>query len=153
MLGSATAGDGVRQAFTTFLDYGTFDRFPRLKIVLLESGGGWIGPWLDRLDAVWEGVFADHSVMKQRPSEYFSRQCYISCDPDEHYIGPLMERLGSDRFFWASDYPHPDHTGDYLAELEKMVRSLPPTSHSGFLGGNVRAAFALTANRLTRARS
>jgi len=43
LLAAATAGDGVRQAFTTFFDFATFDRFPKLKLVLLESGAGWIG--------------------------------------------------------------------------------------------------------------
>ena len=37
LLAAATAGDGVRQAFTTFFDFATFDRFPKLKLVLLES--------------------------------------------------------------------------------------------------------------------
>ena len=36
LLAAATAGEGVRQAFTTFFDFATFDRFPKLKLVLLE---------------------------------------------------------------------------------------------------------------------
>ena len=52
LLASVTAGEGVRQAFTTFFDFATFDRFPKLKLVLLECGAGWIGYWLDRLDGV-----------------------------------------------------------------------------------------------------
>jgi uncharacterized protein len=50
---SVVASDGVRHQFTTLFDYGVFDRFPRLKVVVLESGGGWIGYWLDRIDAVY----------------------------------------------------------------------------------------------------
>ena len=52
LLASVTASDGVRHQFTTLFDYGVFDAFPRLKILVLESGGGWIGYWLDRIDAV-----------------------------------------------------------------------------------------------------
>jgi predicted TIM-barrel fold metal-dependent hydrolase len=38
----------VQQAFTTFFQYATFDRFPRLRLVVLEAGAGgsdtgWIG--------------------------------------------------------------------------------------------------------------
>ena len=55
LLAAATAGDGVRHAFTTFFDFATFDRFAKLKLVLLESGAGWIGYWLDRLDGVATG--------------------------------------------------------------------------------------------------
>ena len=46
------ASDGVRHQFTTLFDYGVFDKFPRLKVLVLESGAGWIGYWLDRIDAV-----------------------------------------------------------------------------------------------------
>src|SRR5260370_146878 len=38
LLAAAPAGDGVRQAFTTFFDFPTFDPFPKLKLLLLESG-------------------------------------------------------------------------------------------------------------------
>ena len=29
---------------------GVVDRHPRLRVAFLESGGGWIAPWLDRMD-------------------------------------------------------------------------------------------------------
>src|SRR5438132_391218 len=57
LLASVTASDGVRHQFTTLFDYGVFDRFPRLKVIVLESGGGWIGYWLDRIDAVYGHTF------------------------------------------------------------------------------------------------
>ncbi len=42
------AGQGVQHAFGTFFQLGVFDRFPKLKVVVLESGAGWIGYFLDR---------------------------------------------------------------------------------------------------------
>jgi predicted TIM-barrel fold metal-dependent hydrolase len=53
----------------------------------------------------------------------------------------MMATYGADRFFWASDYPHPDHTGDYLQALEEMADAVPPPARAGLLGGNVRKAF------------
>ena len=53
LLLGTTAADGVRHAFTTLFDFGVFDRFPTLKIVVLESGAGWIGYWLDRMDTMF----------------------------------------------------------------------------------------------------
>jgi hypothetical protein len=29
---------------------GVCDRHPRVRIAFLESGAGWIAPWLDRMD-------------------------------------------------------------------------------------------------------
>lgn len=144
LLGSVIAGDGVRHAFTTLFDFGVFDRFPRLRAVVLESGAGWIGYWMDRLDAVYGATFIGSRVpLREKPSFYFRRQCYISADPDERTIPALMELYGADRFFWASDYPHPDHTGDYLNALEQNAERMPPADRARFLGDNVREAYQI----------
>ena len=67
-----TASDGVRHQFTTLFDYGVFDKFPRLKVLVLESGGGWIGYWLDRIDAVYGHTFIGTRVpLEHKPSDYF----------------------------------------------------------------------------------
>ncbi len=138
------AAQGVPQAFATFFQYGVFDRFPRLRVVVLESGAGWIGYWLDRGDAIYRRTTLGGTVqLKEKPSYYFKRQCYISADPDERSIAALTRLVGEDRFFWASDYPHPDHPGDYLAELRGMVEGMTATARRGVLGENVARAFNL----------
>ena len=43
---------GVQQAFLSFFALGTLDRFPALRLGVLEAGSGWIGAFLDRMDAV-----------------------------------------------------------------------------------------------------
>jgi predicted TIM-barrel fold metal-dependent hydrolase len=138
------AAQGVPQAFGTLFQYGVFDRFPRLRAVVLESGAGWIGYWLDRADAIYRRTALGGTVqLKERPSFYFKRQCYISADPDERSIAPLSRIVGEDRFFWASDYPHPDHPGDYLVELRGMVEGMTTTARRGVLGENVARAYNL----------
>ena len=144
MLSAYAGAAGVRHAFASFFDAALFERFPRLKIVLLECGGGWIGFMLDRLDGAFEATFiGKRTALKMRPSEYFRRQCYISCDPDEKTIPAMAALYGEDRFFWASDYPHPDHTGDYLQALERMVAPMEAPARAALLGGNIRAAYGL----------
>jgi predicted TIM-barrel fold metal-dependent hydrolase len=59
-----------------------------------------------------------------------------------------MKLYGEDRFFWASDYPHPDHTGDYLQALEAMAGELPEPARARLLGANVRQAFGISARAL-----
>ena len=142
LLQLVTAGDGCRHAFTTFFDFGVFDRFPRLKVVVLESGAGWIGYWLDRMDGVFDATATGRRVpLKEKPSFYFERQCWLSADPDERSIADLTRRFGSERFFWASDYPHADHTGNYLEALEGLVEPMTPAARDDVLGRNVRAAY------------
>ena len=144
LLASVTASDGVRHQFTTLFDYGVFDRFPHLKVLVLESGGGWIGYWLDRIDAVYGHTFIGTRVpLKQKPSDYFRERIWISCDPDERTIPALAERFG-DRFLWASDFPHADHTPDYINDLEELVQAFPEPRRAAFLGGNARALFNIS---------
>jgi predicted TIM-barrel fold metal-dependent hydrolase len=138
------AAQGVPQAFATFFQYGVFDRFPSLRVVVLESGAGWIGYWLDRGDAIYRRTTLGGTVqLKQKPSDYFKRQCYISADPDERSIAALTRLVGEDRFFWASDYPHPDHPGNYLEELRGMVAGMTTSARRGVLGENVARAYKL----------
>jgi predicted TIM-barrel fold metal-dependent hydrolase len=145
LLASVTASDGVRQQFTTLFDYGVFDAFPRLKVLVLESGGGWIGYWLDRIDAVYGHTFAGTRVpLERKPSDYFRDRVWISCDPDERTIPSLAARFGADRFLWASDFPHADHTPAYLADLEELAEAFPDEhDRRRFLGDNVRELFRL----------
>jgi uncharacterized protein len=145
LLASVAASDGVRHQFTTLFDHGVFDRFPRLRVLVLESGGGWIGYWLDRMDAVYGHTAIGSRVpLSDRPSEYFRDRVWISCDPDERTIPALVERFG-DRFLWASDFPHADHTPAYIDDLAELAGSLPEGNRKPFLGDNARRLFAIDA--------
>jgi predicted TIM-barrel fold metal-dependent hydrolase len=138
------AAQGVQHAFATFFQLGVFDRFPNLKVVVLESGAGWIGYFLDRADAIFSGTTIAQTVrLKEKPSYYFKRSCFISADPDERTIAAMMQHVGESKFFWASDYPHPDHPGNYLEELAGLVKPMTDAGRRGILGENVARAYNL----------
>ena len=123
----AAAGDGIllpniyfTQAIANPVDVmsaicyvtagGVAERFPGAKFMFLEANGGWLVPWLERLDHHAKKFSWDVPWLKMLPSEYFRRQCWISFDPDESMLAftansPLC---GAGRIIWASDYPHPD---------------------------------------------
>ncbi len=144
LLACVTASDGVRHQFTTLFDYGVFDLFPDLRVIVLESGGGWIGYWLDRLDAVYGHTYIGTRVpLKEKPSDYFRQRVWISCDPDERTIPALAERFGADRFMWASDFPHADHTPAYVEDLAELAGLFGEEDRQKFLGGNARRLFKL----------
>ncbi len=146
LLASVQASDGVRHQFTTLFDYGVFDKFPKMKFLVLESGGGWIGYWLDRIDAVYSHTFIGQKVpLEHKPSDYFRERIWISCDPDERTIPSLAARFGVERFLWASDFPHADHTPEYVHDLNELVASFPEDQQSKFIGGNARKLFGLPA--------
>lgn len=134
---------GVQQAFLSFFALGTLDRFPTLRLGVLEAGSGWIGSFLDRMDAVYETISAAGVALRMRPSEYFRRHCFISGDPDETAAPLIVEHVGADSFLWATDYPHPDHPGTWVRALERFVAPLDATTRSKVLGGNVARIYGL----------
>jgi predicted TIM-barrel fold metal-dependent hydrolase len=138
---NVTAADAIRHAFTSFFEYAVFDKFPRLKLVLLEAGAGWIRYWLDRMDAVYESLLGRKLDLREKPSFYFARQCWISADPDEHALPAMVELCGADKFFWASDFPHPDHVGNYIHEVEELAGKLPEPARRGVMGDNVMRVY------------
>jgi predicted TIM-barrel fold metal-dependent hydrolase len=89
---------------------GVCQRFPDLKVILLEANGGWLVPWLERLDHHCRKFQWEVPDLEMLPSEYFRRQCWISFDPDEAMMAFTAQSplVGADRIIWASDYPHPD---------------------------------------------
>jgi hypothetical protein len=62
---------------------GVCERHPKLRVAFLESGGGWIAPWLDRMDRHFDDQFFNDSDLKTRPSGLFQRNCWISFEPVE----------------------------------------------------------------------
>ena len=141
--GDVMACHAAQVAFTTLFSYGVFDKFPRLKVVVLESGGGWIGYWIDRMDAIYE-VPLNRPPLSNPPSHYLRTQCYISADPDERARAYLIEFAGEDRFFWATDFPHQDHGSGYMNELEQMLKAMPESARPKVAGLNVADAYNLT---------
>jgi len=90
---------------------GVLERHPRLRLVLAESGIGWLPYFVHRMDAAGEKHVpkALDYQLKAKPSEIFRRQVYATFE--EEPLGPeLLPLLGPDNFMWASDYPHPDST-------------------------------------------
>jgi len=133
----------VQQAFTTFFQYATFDRFPALRLVVLEAGAGWLGFWMDRMDALYRSSLRVTIALREEPSFYVRRQCWISGDPDEGVLPLIIGYVGADRFVWATDYPHSDHDATYMTELRELAGRLPVDDRRKLLGGNVATAYRL----------
>lgn len=133
----------VQAAFTAMLTAGVFERFPRLKYVILETGGGWIAHWLDRLASKYK-VGKGFSTLQHDPAFYFRRQCYVSVEPDEKTTPYMAQLLGADKFVWASDFPHIDAELGVVQELKENLAPLSPADQARILGGNARSIYRLT---------
>jgi predicted TIM-barrel fold metal-dependent hydrolase len=118
----------------SFVCEGVFERFPTLKIVLIEGGFGWLPALMWRLDASWKRLKDEVPQLKRAPSEYIREHFWTTTQPVEEPHRPsdfpiLLRHLDmTDRLMFATDYPHwdfdaPDQAlpGRLDADLERRV--------------------------------
>ena len=115
---------------------GTLEKHPGLQVVFLESGAGWLPYWLWRMDEHYEILPFQVPWLKMKPSDYFRRQCFTSCEPDETRLGEIVKAIGAERVLFASDYPHWDAklSGSARAVIERS--DLDPDAKKKIMGEN-----------------
>jgi len=98
----------------SFITEGVFERFPKLKVVLVEGGSAWLPPLLWRLEAEWKALREEVPWVKKRPSEYVRDHVRITSQPLENpdnkqQLLQIFEMMGAkDILMFSSDYPHWD---------------------------------------------
>ncbi|HEY3831772.1 MAG TPA: amidohydrolase family protein [Acidimicrobiia bacterium] len=103
---------------------GALERHPQLRVAFLESGTGWLPYWLARLDDHIEWMHdTETKQLSLSATEYFARQCVISCDPEDTLVARTVETVGADHVIWASDFPHPDAA--YPDAVEEFLEENP----------------------------
>ena len=141
-------------ACAQLIAFGTLERHPGLRLLFLESSGGWAPFWLERLDEQAKSFGGFCPDMALRPSEYFARQCAISFEVDEHTLPALVPFVGGSRIVWGSDYPHHDATFPGAVEaIRSTVAPCRTATQVHVLGLNARAAVRppVTTRRVARA--
>jgi uncharacterized protein len=90
---------------------GIFERFPNLEVVFFECSAEWILFWMHRMDDDygWAKDFPHLSgCLTMPPSEYVKRNCHVTCEADEKWLGLALEEFNEDHVMMATDYPHFD---------------------------------------------
>jgi predicted TIM-barrel fold metal-dependent hydrolase len=144
----------VSQFLDPFVDlfaWGILERHPGLRVVMAESGLGWL-PWVvQELDyrhwRLWEAseYWAQRGGidLHSKPSELFKRQVYVTFQED--YVAmKLLDFYGSGNVLWASDYPHPDSTWPNSQRVvEQQMADLPATVRQRLTYANAAALYGL----------
>ena len=123
---------------------GVCEKHPKIRIGFLESGGGWIAPWLDRMDRHFDDQGFNDSGLKTRPSELFRRNCWISFEPVEGSLKVLADYIGPNKIMWATDYPHRDGFFPGAPDMvRERLKGTSPATQRGVLAGGAMGFYGL----------
>jgi aminocarboxymuconate-semialdehyde decarboxylase len=93
----------------SFIFGGVLERFPELKIVILETDTSEWPWWLSRMDEHYERLHHMVPALTMRPSEYFRRQIWLACEPClDRLFDWALPLLGDERLVLGTDTPHWD---------------------------------------------
>lgn len=122
------------QTLATMIFDGVFERFPELRVGVIEQGAIWVPSWMRQMESAVE-AFGRHEdrlrKLSLRPSEYVRRQMKFTPYPTED-VGWIVEQAGAEVAMFSSDYPHVEGG---RRPIERFERSLAGCSDV------VRAAF------------
>jgi predicted TIM-barrel fold metal-dependent hydrolase len=120
---------------------GLLEKFPKMRISLLEGNAGWLPFWLGRLDDHClrnkrQGMWFDSEGLPLKPSEYFKRQGFVACDPDEFGLKGAVMLVGEDNIVWNTDYSHPDAPDPDKAVPDFLEQDIPDSAKRKILWDN-----------------
>ena len=140
---------GMAQAFQSqvisMVIEGVFERFPTLRVSLIEGGFAWMPSLMWRLDKDWKGLRSNTPWVKRWPSEYMRDHLRLTVQPigtlpDERYIAHVIDQMESDSMLmFATDYPH----WHYDTNEEAWPVKLPEPLNSNIWSENARTWYRL----------
>lgn len=124
---------------------GVFDKFPDIRVVLLESGWTWVPSLMWRFDLNYRGLRREIPWVKRLPSDYIREHVRIATQPMEYPenlqdMYRMFELIGTDDFLlFASDYPH----WDFDSPVRAVPRPFPKEIRSKIMSDNARNFYRL----------
>jgi uncharacterized protein len=141
-VGMATA---FADQLTSLVCEGVFERFPGLKVVLIEGGIAWLAPLMWRLDRAWSLLRSEAPRLTRPPSQVIREHVWLTTQPIDEPSRPqdfmaMLEQLDMDEhILFATDYPH----WDFDAPDRALPPSVPPALREAILRGNAHALYRL----------
>ena len=123
----------IFDTLAAFIAHGVFERFPGVRIGVVENGGSWAHRLIDVFDRVYRKRPYDFS---EHPADVFRRNVWINPFHEED-MSQLVALLGADRVMFGSDYPHPEGLAeprDFISELT----NLPQDTAARVMGRNLK---------------
>ena len=127
------------QTLATLIFDGVLERFPSLKIGVIEQGAIWVPGWARRMESAID-AFERHEERLQklslRPTEYIERQIRVTPYPTED-VGWIIDNIGPDVCLFSSDYPHVEGGRDPYGRFERSLGDRDETVRAKFYAENM----------------
>ncbi len=148
LMGSRQAGDAafgfIAEAMTwtaVVLMTDWLDKFPKLKVAILESNSSWLPLVLEKAETYLD-LYKHLGEKIGDPHEVFYKNCFIAFESDEEMtfrLWDLFENIG----LWSSDMPHLD-ASDVWEAIDHMNKwNVPQAVQEKMLGGNARRLYGI----------
>ena len=127
-----------QQTLATMIFDGVFDRFPRLKIGVIEQGAVWLPSWIRQLDTAFEAFAKSEERLRKlelRPSEYVRRQIRVTPYPVDP-VGWIIEQAGEEVCLFSTDYPHVEGGRHPIRRFEDSLRGVSEAAKQRFYCDN-----------------
>jgi predicted TIM-barrel fold metal-dependent hydrolase len=130
---------------------GVFERYPNLKLVIVEFELAWVPHLLSTMDYTYrerheEALYRFKDSM--RPSDFFHRNVLLSFQEDDIGIR-LRDVIGVDNIMWGSDYPHSESTFPQSRKiLAQLLAGVPEDEQAKIVGGNTARLYHFDVARL-----
>jgi predicted TIM-barrel fold metal-dependent hydrolase len=117
----------VQRGFTHLIMGGVFERFPKLRYILTESGCAWAPAVMRHMDgmfmawkagAIGEIDTSRDPALNEPPSFYAKRNCWYGASFPSPADIKGRHVVGVDKILWGNDYPH--YEGCYPHSRENM---------------------------------
>lgn len=121
-------------------------KFPKLKVGVIELGAVWVPAWLERLEIVMDTFGRTESRIRgleMRPAEFVRRQVRVTPYPTED-VGRLIERCGPELFMFSSDYPHVEGGRNPIKRFEATLTGRSDAEKTAFYSRNFAALLGST---------
>lgn len=112
-------GRPAADCISTLICEGVFDRFPRLRLLVTESGSSWIAPLLDRFERAYKKLPWEFD---RNPVETFLEHVWVMPFYEDK-ISDLAKLISADHVCFGSDWPHPEGMAgplDFLNDISDM---------------------------------
>lgn len=133
---------------------GVFDRYPKLKLAVVEYELSWVPHMLSTMDYVYRERHQEATYRfkhAEKPSDFFRSNVYLSFQEDDIGI-QLRDRIGVDRMMWGSDYPHSESTFPRSREiLDQILDGVSAAEREEILCGTTARLYGFEPARLQAA--